>query len=165
MQSLKRIASGALGALMAGSSMLSPVMAAGLEDFSTFTTANSLIVVGADAATADVVGGINIGSAVSRHGATSKASSTSGIISAECAEVSISTSADLLEINESLGTVREVVSGSQWDLLKSYELSNDKGTTKVNQFMRLDNDTPSSTWVDGHGTVVFGQNKDGDKTA
>src|SRR3989344_4142210 len=106
MQSLKRIASGALGALMAGSSMLSPVMAAGLEDFSTFTTANSLIVVGADAATADVVGGINIGAAVSRHGASSTGTST-GNTATEGGELSVTTSSDLLEIGEFIGTVRE----------------------------------------------------------
>src|SRR3989344_4230617 len=128
MQSLKRIASGALGALMAGSSMLSPVMAAGLEDFSTFTTANSLIVVGADAATADVVGGINIGAAVARHGASAKAAAA-GTGSVEGgSEATITTSSDLLEIEEVLGTVREVLTHNQWATLASYTVSNDKGT-------------------------------------
>lgn len=159
MQNLKRIASGALGALMAGSTMLSPVLAAGLEDFSTFTTANSLIVVGADAATADVVGGINIGAAVARHGATAK-TTTTGPSSTEGAEVSVTTSADLLEVNESIGDPRQAITGAQWNLLKSYTLTNDKGNTKVNQFLRLNNATDDTT-----GRVTFGENKDGDVTA
>jgi hypothetical protein len=157
MQTLKRIASGAIGALMAGSTMLSPVLAAGLEDFNTFTTANTLIVVGADAATADVVGGINIGAAVSRHGASGTSTSV-GNTASEGGEVSVTTSSDLLEIAEYVGSVREVLTGAQFDLLESFELSNDKGTTQANQYLRLENTT---NLVDTtSGTVKFAENED-----
>lgn len=78
MQLIRKIASGAIGLLMTGASLMGAALA--VNDLSTLATDfqanNTLVVVGADAKTSDVVGAINIAAKVAQHGATGGAAAT-----------------------------------------------------------------------------------------
>lgn len=82
MQKFKTLASGALGTLLTGASLLAPALAADLSNFGAWTPANTLIVVGDQANAVDIVGGMNIAAAVAQHGATSTAKSASSLVGA-----------------------------------------------------------------------------------
>lgn len=76
-ETMKRVAAGALGLLMAGSTLLAPSFAAAdLASFANMKPSDTVIVVGANAATADVVGAINVGGALAQHGASATVTGT-----------------------------------------------------------------------------------------
>ncbi len=78
MQKIKKVASGALGLFLTGATLMGPALAAAdLSDFQNMGPSDTIIVVGASAITADVVGGINIGGKLAQSGIESATCSVS----------------------------------------------------------------------------------------
>ncbi|OYT43731.1 MAG: hypothetical protein B6U88_00035 [Candidatus Aenigmarchaeota archaeon ex4484_56] len=104
MQILKRLGAGFLGAVMTGASLLVPAMAADLSaypaPFVTDGTTNFLMVVGADASPADVVGAINIAVRLGAEPGEEKTVSTSGGQQTITEGVDLGLSGDLIYFND-----------------------------------------------------------------
>ncbi|HII71932.1 TPA: hypothetical protein HA265_04220, partial [Candidatus Woesearchaeota archaeon] len=100
---------------------------------------NGLMVVGDDAAPADIIGVTDIAMSLQYSSTvkeTIKVSGDSGV-SLGGDSVKIQRSGDSLELNEWLGDVMETVDSGDAEALKSFTVSNDKGTTDVNQYLRF----------------------------
>jgi hypothetical protein len=100
---------------------------------------NGLMVVGDDAAPADIIGVTDIAMSLQYSSTvkeTIKVSGESGV-SLGGDSVKIQRSGDALELREWLGAVTETLDAGDAEALKSFTVSNDKGTTDVNQYLRF----------------------------
>ncbi|MBU2560673.1 MAG: hypothetical protein KKD17_00085 [Nanoarchaeota archaeon] len=100
---------------------------------------NGLMVVGDDAAPADIIGVTDIAMSLQYSSTikeTIKVSSEAGVALGGDS-VKIQRSGDVLELREWLGGVTETMDSSDAEALKSFTVSNDKGTTDVNQYLRF----------------------------
>ena len=75
----------------------------------------------------------------------------------------IGESGDMLELYEKIGTVSEVLDNSDLQGLKSYSVTTDKGSTKVNQYLRFD--PTNLTNADGESSMVQYDDNDDDEVA
>lgn len=105
---------------------------------------NGYFVVGEAAASVDNLAMTDIAASMMYH---KPVSAGAGKVTVEGDVVEVSKSGDLLELYEDIGTVRETLTGSDLEALKSYTMSTDKGTTPVNQFMRLQKQTTTGTFT------------------
>jgi len=123
---------------------------------------NGLMVVGDDAAPADIIGVTDIAMSLQYSSTIKEVISISGDSGVELSgdTVKIARSGDVLEVNELLGDVVESLDSSDAEALKSFTVSNDKGTTDVNQYLRFD--WGSGTSDDVNASVIFTQNEDED---
>ena len=148
MQTIKKVASGAIGLFLTGATLMGPALAAAdLSDFQNMGPSDTVIVVGASAATADVVGGINIGGKLAQSGIESATCSVT------CADsgtaqvtdgVKIETSSKKLYLDTAdsrTDTLREVkpsLSSNDLDLLTKQTITYEDGTTtSLNQVITL----------------------------
>ncbi len=138
MQKIKKVASGALGLFLTGATLMGPALAAAdLSDFQNMGPSDTLVVVGASAITADVVGGINIGGKLAQSGIESATCSVS------CADsgtsqvtdgVKIETKTKSLRFNaasqySSFADVKASLSSKDLDLLQKETVTYTDGTT------------------------------------
>ncbi|MBN1544418.1 hypothetical protein JW898_03060 [Candidatus Woesearchaeota archaeon] len=106
---------------------------------------NGLMVVGDDAAPADIIGVTDIAMSLQYSSTvkeTIKVSGEAGVMLGGDS-VKIQRSGDVLELNELLGDVTETLDSADAEALKSFTVSNDKGTTDVNQYLRFAWDDPT----------------------
>lgn len=104
---------------------------------------DGLLVVGDDAAPADIIGITDIAIALQFSSTTTEVVNVGGQggVSVEGDSVEISDSSDMLEINERIGAVRETITGDELEALSSGTITTDKGTTDYNQYVRLEDST------------------------
>lgn len=100
---------------------------------------NGLMVVGDDAAPADIIGVTDIAMSLQYSSTVKETIQVSGEAGVTLGgdSVKIQRSGDVLELNEYIGNVTETLSSSDAEALKGFTVSNDKGTTDVNQYLRF----------------------------
>ena len=143
MQKIKRIGAGILGAIMAGASLLAPALAADLSEYpAPFVTdgdTNFLIVVGADADPADVVGAINIAVRLGAEPGEQK-TATTGVTGSTVSEgVSLSTPTTKLYLSDAINTVKQTLTSSDLPNILKEETFTDKAGLdyKYSQYIRV----------------------------
>lgn len=151
MQTIKKVASGAIGLFLTGATLMGPALAAAdLSDFQNMGPSDTVIVVGANALTADVVGGINIGGKLAQSGiesATCSVSCADGGTAQVTDGVKIETSSKKLRLKGAtkyahLDAVRDKMSSNDLDLLAETTLTYADGTTTtLNQVLDLGDKT------------------------
>ncbi len=136
---------------MAASALFGGVLAADLSSFNSMTTANTVIVVGANAKTSDVVGGINIAAALARHGATAKVSG-SGTITEVTGGVALDNPNEKLYLGDAINTVKDVLTAKDLpNILAKGTFQDDNGVTY-----------DYSQYIDvGNNKIVFAQEESG----
>lgn len=100
---------------------------------------NGLMVVGDDAAPADIIGVTDVAMSLQFSSTIKETIQVSGEAGVMLGgdSVKIQRSGDVLELNEYLGDVTETLDSADAEALKSFTVSNDKGTTDVNQYLRF----------------------------
>ncbi|RME77859.1 hypothetical protein D6774_03110 [Candidatus Woesearchaeota archaeon] len=143
-KAMKKISALGIGASMVGATILgATAQAYDLGDypqpFVQDGKFNGLLVVGDDAAPADIIGITDIAIALQFSSTTTEVVNVGGTagVSVQGDAVEISSSSDLLEINENIGDVRETVTGDDLEALASGTVSTDRGTTDYNQYIRF----------------------------
>lgn len=141
-KTIKKIVALGVGATMMGATILGAT-AADLKDYPTFFVEDStfngaLVVQGAE----DSLAAVDIASNMKAK----VAGSTSGGKVEVTGDVKqVGEAGDYLELYEDLGSVSSVLTGDDLDGLKSYKVTTDKGTTDVNQYLRLDSANLTNT--------------------
>ena len=150
-ETIKRVASGALGLLMGGATLMMPVMAtADLASFADMKPSDTLIVVGANAITQDVVGAINIGGALAQHGATTTVTSLAGATGAVTGGMSLATSTTPLYMYDPITSARTTIAKGDLSVLDSGAVQDDSGVDyKYDQYITL-----------GTGTITYNKEAD-----
>jgi hypothetical protein len=108
---------------------------------------NGLMVVGDDAAPADIIGVTDIAMSLQFSSSTKEVVQVSGDAGVMLGgdSVKIQRAGDVLELNEYIGNVTETLDSSDAEALKSFTVSNDKGTTDVKQYLRFNWGNATST--------------------
>ncbi len=121
---------------------------------------NGLMVVGDDAAPADIIGVTDIAMSLQYSSTVKEIVKVSGDagVSLSGDSVKIQRSGDALEVGEWLGDVTETLDNADAEALKTFTVSNDKGTTDVNQYLRFKWDTPAA--VTGAAQVLYTEDDD-----
>ncbi|MBI4016658.1 MAG: S-layer protein [Candidatus Aenigmarchaeota archaeon] len=161
MKAIKKIVALGVGLTMVGATIFGASAAYTLSQWpsplvSDGTPASNLaIVVGDNAAASDVAGAIDIGVALQAAAITRTAiaGSKKGV-TVEGDAVAIGSTSDLLEINETIGSVRETLTEVDLDMLKGGQIVTDEGSTEYNQYLRF-----TSADAFGSGKVVFGEDE------
>lgn len=161
---VKSIAALGVGTMMVGATIFG-ASAALLSDYPApfvvdGTPASNLAIVVGDAADgSDVVGAVDIiqslqTSAVVR---TALATRGGGGVVVEGDAVEIGSTSDLLEINETIGDVRETLTEVDLDMLKGGQIVTDEGSTEYNQYLRF-NESIAGVFPPS-GAVVFDEDE------
>jgi hypothetical protein len=162
-KAIKKIAALGVGATMMGATLLGATAAlydlgAYPEPFVKEGKFNGLLVVGDDAAPADIIGVTDIAIAL-QYSSTVKEVINVGGAAGEVAlsgdSVKFERAGDVLEIGEYLGNVVETFDSADVEALNSFTVSNDKGTTDVNQYLRFS--WGSATTEQVNASVVYSQ--------
>ncbi len=150
-ETIRRVASGALGLLMGGATLMAPGIAtADLASFADMKPSDTLIVVGANAITQDVVGAINIGGALAQHGATTTVTSLAGATGAVTGGTSLATSTTPLYMYDPITSARTTIAKGDLSILDSSVVQDDSGVDyKYDQYITL-----------GTGAVTYNKEAD-----
>ena len=150
-ETIRRVASGALGLLMGGATLMAPGIAtADLASFADMKPSDTLIVVGANAITQDVVGAINIGGALAQHGATTTVTSLAGATGAVTGGMSLATSTTPLYMYDDVTAARTTIAKGDLSVLDSGVVQDDSGVDyKYDQYITL-----------GTGAVTYNKEAD-----
>ncbi|MBW3001241.1 S-layer protein, partial [Candidatus Woesearchaeota archaeon] len=150
-----------IAALVAGTTMLGATImgaAADLSDYPAPFVTNGVfdgkIVVGASAATSDVVGAIDIAASLQAEATSTQEISIPGIagmasVTGDAAE--FKTGSDIVRIGESIGDVKQTFTHNDLDALASGVFDTGESSTPVKQYLKFGNTTAS---------VVYEQNGD-----
>ena len=162
---VKKIAAIGVGVAMLGATTTS-ALALDLADYpAPFVSATgryndgTAIVVGRSAAASDTIGignimkGLQFSSKTCVPGGTGR-----GSVSVSGDAVEISTTGDLLELNESVGDVRETVTEVELEGLKGGIVTTNEGTTEFNQYLRLKELNGSTNTLAKAPVVIFTEN-------
>lgn len=142
MQKLKRVGATLVGSLMAASTLLGGALAADLSAFKNMTTADTVVVVGANAATADVVGGINVAAALARHGASATVTG-GGTVTEVTGGVALDNPSEKLYLGSAINSVRDVLTAKDLpNLLAKGTFQDDNGITyDYSQYIEVGSNT------------------------
>lgn len=108
--------------------------------------ANGKIVVGAQAATQDVLGAIDIAASLQAAAVTKESVDLPGLageVTLEGDTFRIETSSDLLELREAIGDVYDTLTDTELDALEGGSITTDEGSTDYNQYLRFED--PNNT--------------------
>src|SRR3989344_1624662 len=167
-KAIKKIAAVTAGIGMLGATLTGAAGATMLENypepFVTDFQMNSLVVIGATAQTADVIGAANVLASLQRASAdpvtAQDAPRGSGALSLSGDNFPFGDGANLLEIGERLGDVEQTISEFQLDALKGGVITTDEGSTEYNQYLRFKEANPNS--IQGL-LVTYGENDEKDQ--
>lgn len=162
---VKRIASVGMGVAMLGATMTS-ALAVDLSEYpAPFISAggkyntDTAVVVGRNAAASDTIGVGNIMKGLQFDAKTCvPGSSTRGSVTVSGDAIEVSTSGDLLELNESIGDVRETVTEVELEGLKGGVVTTNEGTTEFNQYLRFKELNATVNTLTKAPTVIFTEN-------
>ncbi|HLD12792.1 MAG TPA: hypothetical protein VJB87_04320 [Candidatus Nanoarchaeia archaeon] len=142
-QAIKRMATIGTAVAMLGAT-ISGAAAAGLADYPTpfvkngVYNTNTAFVVGANAAASDTLGLAEIATNIQFQSKTCVAgSSGAGSTAISGDSIGISEGSDLLEVRETVGSVRETLTELDLDGLRGGIVTTDEGTTEYNQYLRF----------------------------
>ncbi len=149
MQRLKRVIKriGAVGTSVAmlGATMTGAVIAQDLADFpGPFISEgkynqDTAIVIGANAAADDTIGAVDIVKMLQFNSKVcTPGSSAGGSLSVSGDAIEISDGSDLLDLRETLDTVRTTLTETELDGLRGGIVTTNEGTTQFNQYLRFD---------------------------
>src|SRR3989344_5970852 len=139
---MRKVAAMSAGALMLGATMTGAV-ALDLGDYPSPFVKNGVydnsnaIVVGADAAASDTLGAVDIATNLQFESKVCVPGASAGSVSVSGDAVEIGDPSDLLEINESIGDVRETLTEVELDGLRGGTITTDEGATEWNQYIRF----------------------------
>ena len=167
-QAVKKMVALGMGVTMVGATIFG-ASAVQLSDWpSPFVVngmpASNLAVVVGDAADAidvvgmgDIIGGLQAAAVVKT---TLAAGGGKGVV-VEGDAVEIGSTSDLLEINETIGNVRETLTEVDLDMLKGGQIVTDKGSTEYNQYLRFNSTSYSSSTpgYEPNGAVIFSRDE------
>src|SRR3989344_6079232 len=167
-KAIKKIAAVTAGIGMFGATLTGVAGASMLENypepFVTDFQMNSLLVIGAAAQTADVIGAVAVGQSLqvasSSPVTASQAPRGSGALSLSGDNFPFGDTANLLEIGERMGDVEQTVSEFQLDALKGGVITTDEGSTEYNQYLKFKAADPNS--IQGL-LVTYGENDERDE--
>src|SRR3989344_885017 len=167
-KAIKKIAAVTAGIGMFGATLTGAAGASMLENypepFVTDFQMNSLLVIGAAAQTADVIGAVAVGQSLqvasSSPVTASQAPRGSGALSLSGDNFPFGDTANLLEIGERMGDVEQTVSEFQLDALKGGVITTDEGSTEYNQYLKFKAADPNS--IQGL-LVTYGENDEKDE--
>ena len=167
-KAIKKIAAVTAGIGMLGATLTGAAGASMLENypepFVTDFQMNSLLVIGAAAQTADVIGAVAVGQSLqvasSSPVTASQAPRGSGALSLSGDNFPFGDTANLLEIGERMGDVEQTVSEFQLDALKGGVITTDEGSTEYNQYLKFKAADPNS--IQGL-LVTYGENDEKDE--
>jgi hypothetical protein len=143
---VKKVAALGTGATMVGATLLGALAAADLSQYPSplFIKAGAfdgIIVVGDEAASSDVVGSVDIATALQFASTSTSSSGGSGVVtSVEGDAYQIRKSGDNLNFGEQLSNPVSVVDDGDLDALADGEISNEKGSFNYDQFIDLPDD-------------------------
>jgi len=143
MQKIKRIGACVLGSVMAGASLLAPALAADLSDypkpFVDDGVTDFLIVIGANADPADVVGAINLAVRLGGERTETKTVETGGTTGFTVSNgISLDLPGEKIYLNDSISSVKDVLTGSDLSFLGKDSFEDDDGTThEYTQYIEL----------------------------
>jgi hypothetical protein len=173
-KAIKRIGAFATGLTFVGATMLGASAAADLSQYPSPLFIkdgkfNGLIVVGDDAAASDVVGSIDVATALQAESVGTDVGSRAGqglytpgaipgvTLTGDVAEFGQPN--DLLELEEPLGDVKETFTERDLLALKGGIITTDEGTTDYNQYLRFDEGSGSDAFR-SNLTVVYDEDED-----
>lgn len=139
---MKRVAAISTGALMLGATMTGAV-ALDLGDYpSPFVKSgvydpSNAIVVGADAAASDTLGAVDIATNLQFESKVCVPGPSAGSVSVSGDAVEIGDPSDLLELNETIGDVRETLTEVELDGLRGGTITTNEGASEWNQYLRF----------------------------
>lgn len=145
MKTIKRIVALGMGLTMVGATLFGASAAYTLSEWpSPFVkdgtpASNLAIVVGDNAAASDVAGAVDVGVALQAAAVVKTpvpGAARSGV-TVEGDAVAVGSTSDLLEINETIGNVRETLTEVDLDMLKGGQIVTDEGSTEYNQYLRF----------------------------
>jgi len=146
-KAIKRIAAIGTGVAMMGATMTG-ALALDLADYPApyvddgKFNSNTAIVVGASAAAADTLGGIDIAQSLQFESKVCTPSASGGSVQVSGDAIEISKVGDLLELDEYFGDVRETLTVVELAGLASGSVTTDEGTTAYNQYLRFSDMSP-----------------------
>ncbi len=155
-KTVKKILALGAGATMVGATIMG-AMAYDLADYPEPYIVDGVfdgtIVVGAAAATQDVLGAIDIGASLQADAVTQEAvdiPGEAGTVNLEGDTYKIETSSDAFELRENVGSVIDTFDSSDLDALQGGTITTDEGSTDYNQYLRLEvlNSTSDNQLVD-----------------
>ncbi len=165
---IRRIAAVGTGVAMLGASMTGALAQSGgaaLDNYPDMFFKNGVLsdntafVVGRNAAADDVIGLTNVAKqmqADSKVCVPGGAGGSSVSVSGDAVE--ITTTSDLLELNETLGDVRETITEVELDGLKGGIVTTNSGTTEFNQYLRFKELNATSNTLTFAPAVLFKDN-------
>jgi len=142
MQKIKRIGAGILGTVMAGASLLAPALAADLSDypkpFVDDGVTDFLIVIGANADPADVVGAINLAVRLGGERTETKTVETTGTETTVSEGASLFTSSTKLYVGDAINKVTQTLTSNDLDILADQTFTDDNGVDyKYSQYIKV----------------------------
>jgi len=151
MQKIKRIGACVLGSVMAGASLLAPALAADLSDypkpFVDDGVTDFLIVIGANADPADVVGAINLAVRLGGERTETKTVETTGTETTVSEGASLFTSNTKLYLGDAINKVTQTLTSNDLDILADQTFTDDNGIDyKYSQYIKV-----------GSNTITFAQ--------
>ena len=163
-KAIKRVIAIGTGIAMLGSTFTG-ALAQTLDDFpapfvvdGTYDDSTTLVV-GRNAAASDTIGVANIAKMLQFESKVCvPGTSAAGGVTVSGDSVEISTTSDLLEINETLGDVRETVTEVELDGLKGGIVTTNEGTTEFNQYLRLKELNVTDNTLSRSPKVLFTKN-------
>ncbi|NPA38215.1 MAG: S-layer protein [Candidatus Nanohaloarchaeota archaeon] len=132
MQRIKKVMASVASGLMAGATLMAPVLAEKTigEAFSEMNPENTVVVVGANAATSDVVAAIAIGAEIGQHGAGAVVSGSGSVTTEVTGGVSLDDPSDKLYVGDPINKVRDSLTAKDLpSVLAKGTLEDDEGTT------------------------------------
>ena len=166
-QAVKKMVALGMGLTMVGATIFG-ASAAKLSDYPApfvvngTPASNLAVIVGDQADGADVIGAVDIIQSLQSMAVIKSAGAGTGPsqLVVEGDAVEIGSTSDLLEIGETLGSVRETLTEVDLDMLKGGQIVTDKGSTEYNQYLRLPINSTQTTSADLiHAAVIFNEDE------
>ena len=166
-RTIKKILALGMGITLLGSTLLGTAAAG--QDISDYPAQfmedgmfNGIIVVGDDAGPTDIISITDIATDLQYSSTVEETVrvTTRTDIAAKGDSVKTQRIGDRLEINEYIGDVTETIDASDALALQSYKVSNEKGSTQVNQYLRFNWGTGATTADMTVAKAIYGQDDD-----
>ncbi|MFH1649553.1 MAG: S-layer protein [Candidatus Woesearchaeota archaeon] len=143
-KTIKRIVALGVGATMLGATITGALAASSLSEYPAPFVTNGVfsgkLVVGANAASSDVIGAIDIAASLQESATVDvPTDGTTGGTTLLGDAIEMSKSNDMLEMGEKIGSVRETLTEFDLDALHGGSITTDKGTTAYSQYLRFKN--------------------------
>jgi len=159
-KTVKKIAALVAGTTMLGATIMG-AMALDLSDYPAPFVSDGVfdgkIVVGANAATSDVVGAIDLAASLQAEATTTTnidIPGSAGTASVTGDSIEFKTGSDIVRIGEAIGDVKETLTASDLEALKSGIFDTGESSTPVKQYLKFENTTASVVYEEDDDDIV-----------